>query len=222
MKNLSLIIIATVFSVGLISVAGCNIGNFGGVEDSGDAKSEMRNVSDFKKIEAGGAVNLVIDAQKEFSVEIEADDNLLPLIKTEVSGDTLKITTEEKVSPKTRISVKISMPELASLNVSGASKADVANVKTDSLELEASGASKINVSGEAVKLKSEANGASGIDAENLIVTDADVTASGASKTTVSATNDLKADASGASNIYYVGEPKNIAPKSSGASSVTKK
>lgn len=222
MKKLSIIIIVTIISVCLIFAVGCNTGGFRGVEGSGNEKSEMRNLSGFKKIEAQGAVSLVVDAQKDFSVEIEADDNLLPLIKTEVSGDTLKISTEERISPKTKISVKISMPELASLNISGASKAEVANVKTDSLKLEASGASKINISGEANKLESDATGASSIDAESLMVTDANVKASGASNTTVSATTDLNADASGASKIYYTGEPKNLSPKSSGASSVKKK
>ena len=47
-------------------------------------------------------------------------------------------------------------------------------------------------------------------------------ASGASNATVSASNDLKVDASGASKISYTGEPKNIKQNSSGASSVTKK
>ena len=68
----------------------------------------------------------------------------------------------------------------------------------------------------------DASGASTIDAENLKVEDADVEASGASSATVSATNDLKVDASGASKISYNGEPKSIKQNSSGASSVTKK
>lgn len=222
MKKLGLIVFVIALSIGLFFATGCNVGNLGSVQGSGNAKSEKRNVSGFKQIEAGGAVTLEIDAQKDFSVELEADDNLLPLIKTEVSGDTLKISTEDRISSKTKIIVKISMPELTSLDISGASGAVVSNVKTDSLKLEASGASKIKISGEANNLESGANGASGIDAEGLTVNDADVVASGASNITVSAANNLKADASGASTILYTGEPKNVEPTSSGASSVKKK
>lgn len=222
MKKLSLIMFVTALSIGLFSAIGCNFGNLTGVQGSDNAKSEKRNVSGFKQIEAGGAISLEIDAQKDFNVEVEADDNLLSLIKTEVSGDTLKISTEDRISSKTKIVVKISMPELTSLNISGASGAVVSNVKTDSLKLEASGASKIKISGEANNLESDATGASGIDAENLMVNDADIEATGASNTTVSAANNLKADASGASTILYTGEPKNVEPKSSGASSVKKK
>ena len=74
----------------------------------------------------------------------------------------------------------------------------------------------------AKELIADASGASTIDAENLKVENADVEASGASKATISATNDLKVDASGASKISYIGEPKNIKQNSSGASSVIKK
>ncbi|MEP7039624.1 MAG: head GIN domain-containing protein [Acidobacteriota bacterium] len=222
MKKLGLIVFVSALSIGLFSAIGCSFGNLTGVQGSGNAKSEKRNVSGFKEIEAGGAITLEIDAQKDFSVEVEADDNLLSLIKTEVSGDTLKISTEDKISSKTKIIVKISLPELTSLDISGASGAVVSNVKTGSLKLEASGASKIKISGEANSLESDASGASGIDAEGLRIEDAVVVASGASNTTVSAVNDLKADASGASTIYYTGEPKNVEPKSSGVSSIKKK
>lgn len=226
MKKPGLFVFAAALIIGVIFSGGCGFAGFngfsGGVQGSGTAKTEQRNVSGFSKVVAGGAVHLEITAQKDFSVTIEADDNLLSLIKTEANGDTLKIYSEGKISPRTKTTVKISMPEIKDLDVSGASTAIVSNAKTDSLGLDASGASKIKIDGEAKDLKSDASGASGIDAENLLVEDADVGASGASSSTVSATNELKADASGASTIYYTGEPKNLNQKSSGASSVKKK
>jgi len=222
MKKIKLIIFAFALSVGIIFAAGCNYGNLVGIQGSGNIKSEKRNVSDFTEVKAGGAISLEITAQKDFSVEVEADDNLLSQIKTEVSGDTLKITTQDRISPRNKIRVKISMPALNGLDISGASEAVVTNVKTDSLKLEASGASSIKIAGEANSLESNASGASKIDAENLNVEDANVEASGASTSIISATNELQADASGASTIYYTGEPKSFSPKTSGASSVKRK
>ncbi len=225
MKKFSFSVFAPALAVGLL-FSGCGFAGFngvgGGVQGSGTAKTEQRSVSGFSKINAGGAVHLEITTQKDFAVSIEADDNLLSLIKTDVSGDTLKIYSEGRISPKTKINVKISIPELKDLDISGASTAVASGVKTDSLELGASGASKIKIDGEAKELKSDASGASGIDAEGLTVENADVQASGASSSTFSATNELKADASGASTIYYTGEPKNLNQKSSGASSIKKK
>ena len=225
MKKIGLVVFIFALSIALAFSTNCSFGSFSnlsGVQGSGTSKSETRNLSGFTKIDTGGAINIEVAVQKDFSVVVEADDNLLTNIKTEVSGDTLKIYSEDRISPKTRINVLISMPELDGLDISGASSGNVANVNADSLELKASGASKIKINGKAKELNADASGASTIDAESLKAENADVQASGASKAVVSATNELKADASGASKISYVGEPKNIEQNSSGASSVSKR
>ena len=222
MKKLGFTIFLSAFLIGLISVVSCSVADLGSSAGSGNIKTEKRDVSGFTKINAGGAVTLQIDAQKEFSVEVQADDNLLSFIKTEVSGDTLKISVKDKISSKSKILVKISMPAITSLDVSGASGAVVSNVKADSIELEASGASKIKINGETSDLKIESTGASGVDAEGLAAGNAKVSAGGASNATVSVSNNLIADAFGASSIYYTGDPKNVEPKSSGASSIKQK
>ena len=217
-----LLIYSIALTIGLALALGCNVVNIGGIKGSGNAKSEIRNASGFKKIEAGGAVNLEISVQKDFSVEVEADDNLLEYVKTEMDGDTLIISTKDRISPKTKINIQISLPELVDLNVSGASSAAAIGVKTDSLKLDASGASKIKIDGEVKSLEAEASGASGIDAENLKTENAKVDSSGASSVTVSPTNELDSVASGASRIIYTGEPQNIKQNASGASSIKKK
>jgi hypothetical protein len=220
-----MLIFISALAVGLIFSTNCRIGRFSdlsGIQGSGTAKSEARAVSGFTKVDAGGAVNIEIVAQKNFSVAVEADDNLLANIKTEVSGDTLKIYSEDTISPKTPINVKISMPAIEGLDLSGASSGSVSSVKADALELKASGASKIRIDGASRKLTANASGASTIDGESLQTQDADVEASGASRATVAATGELNVEASGASKITYVGEPKNLKQNSSGASSVTKK
>lgn len=226
MKKTSLTIFISALAVGLLFSANCNfnpVKNLTGVKGSGTSKTEQRNVSDFTEIEANGAVNLEIDAaQSNFSVTVEADDNLLQFIKTEVSGDKLKVYSEGKISPTVRLNVKISMPALESLDINGASSAKVANVKADSLDLKANGASEIIISGEAKELKADANGASKINADNLRAEDAEVEANGASSATVLAIDDLKLEASGASKISYLGDPKNVKQNSSGASSISKK
>lgn len=228
MKKIGLIVFLVTLTLGSILAFKSSIGKFqvfknvGSVKGSGVPKTENRNISGFEAIKASGAVQVEVTAQKDFAVEVEADDNLLGHVKTEVNGNTLKIYSEGKISTKSAIKVRISMPEIKAVYISGASNAIVTNVKSDNLTLEASGASKIKVDGEAKTLVSEASGASGIDAENLSAENANVEANGASKTTVSATNELKADASGASTIYYTGEPKNVFSKNSGASSVKRK
>lgn len=216
----------TVFVIVILLIAltaGCSkIGNIGGIKGSGNVKTESRSASGFKEIKAENAVELEITVQKDFSLTIEADDNLLDQVKTEVSGNTLKISTRDSITSKNKIKVKISLPELTDLDLSGASTANVSGVKTDSLELNASGASRIKIEGEVKSVDATASGASGIDAENLKTENAKANASGASHVTVSPTGDLNAEASGASTVTYTAEPKSIKQNASGASTIKKK
>ena len=193
--------------------------NFGGVKGSGNVQNEKRNLADFKTIEVGGIFEVEVTAQKEFSVEVEADDNLLQYIKTEVHNGTLEISTEKRISPKERIRVRISAPNIERLEVSGASKLSLANVKNDALRVDASGASKIKVDGETRNLEVELSGASRLDAENLKAENVSVDGSGASSASVNVSGDLKADLSGASKVTYSGNPRNLEKSTSGASSV---
>ena len=225
MKKFGLIIFIFALSIGLSFSTNCNFGtisNLSGVQGSGISKTEKRNETGFTKIDAGGAVNVEVSVGNAFAVEVQTDDNLLANIKTETSGDTLKIYSEDRISPKTSVLVRVSMPKIEHFEVSGASSGNLSNVKADDLELKASGASKIKIGGTANELNADANGASTIDAEDLRTENAKIKASGASKATVSAANDLNINASGASRITYTGEPKNLRQNSSGASSITKK
>lgn len=195
---------------------------FSKIKGSGNAQTEKRDLAGFSSIKAGGAITVEVAAQKDFAVEVEADDNLLQNIKTEVRGDTLRIYTEGRISTRTPIRVRIAMPQIESLDISGASKGTLTNVKNDSLVVEASGASKITVDGETKELRGDLSGASRLDAENLKTENVYIDASGASSAVVYALGEINANASGASSIRYAGEPKNVESKSSGASSVKRK
>ncbi len=211
---------ANLFSWGKTSAKIFNFSvNFGGVKGSGNVQTEKRSVADFNAIEAGGIFDVEVIAQKEFSVEVEADDNLLQFIKTEVEGETLRLSTEKSISTKSRIRVRISAPNIENLKVSGASKLSLTNLKNDSLKVDASGASKIKVDGETGNLEVELSGASRLDAENLKSENVNVDGSGASRASVNVAGDLKADLSGASKVTYTGNPRNLEKSTSGASSV---
>lgn len=207
------------FSFGF-NMPGINV--FSKVKGSGNIQIQKRDVSGFSNVKAGGAIIIDVAAQRDFGVEVEADDNLLEFIKTEVKGETLKIYTEESISTRNPIRVRIAMPQIESFDVSGASTGTLTNVKNESLWIDASGASKIKIDGEARELIVDLSGASRLDAENLKAENVTVEASGASSAAVVALNDLNAAASGASNIRYAGEPKSVTKSSSGASSVRQK
>src|SRR5690242_3992270 len=102
MKRIIWIILLIVVAV---AFSGCKFGR--GIAGSGNRKSEKRDVKSFNAIDTSGAYEVNVTCQKPASVEIEADDNILPLIKTEVRDGTLFVSSEQEFhsskSPTLRI-----------------------------------------------------------------------------------------------------------------------
>ena len=196
--------------------------NCGGEHGSGNVRTEKRSVTGFKSVDVGGVFQVEVVAQKEFGVEVIADDNLLPLIKTEVDGSTLRIETTSRISPSSTVKIRVFAPDIDKLRVSGVANVAVTDLKNEAFAVDSSGASKIAVSGETSKLTIDVSGASKIDAENLKAGTASIDSSGASKISVNVSGELKTDLSGASKVVYSGTPTNVVTKKSGASSVSQK
>lgn len=192
------------------------------VHGSGNVASEKRDLNDFSGIDVSGIFEVEVVSQKDFNVEIEADDNLLPQIKTEVRNGILRISSEDDIKTKNSIRIRISAPDIDRIEVSGATKFSLADLKNDELKLDISGVSKVRLSGVTGNLSAEISGASHVNAENLKAVTATVEASGASHVEVNVSDELVADASGASKINYVGSPKNTRKNSSGVSSINGK
>lgn len=231
MKKIGLVIFIITLSVGYIVARtfgfagpGFNISINKKVHESGVSINEKRDVAGFDSIETSGAITVEVVSQKDFDVSVEADENILPYIKTKVDGDTLRIYREGRFSfyGNSNVVVRVAMPEVKRIDLSGASKAGITGVKEESLELQCSGASKINIAGEVSNLTADISGASNVDAEALKADKAEIGATGASKMNLSVVSYLNADASGASSITYTGEPENVEKNVSGASRVTKK
>jgi hypothetical protein len=207
-----------------LSLAGCS--HLRGLKNqiigSGVIKTETRIISSFTSIDASGAFDVEVVCQKEPSLEIEGDDNLLPLITTEVHGSTLTIKPEKAFSVKRSIRVRISVPNIEYISSSGATSFRVSNVKNDKMKIEASGASSFDIAGETVALDLALSGATKIDTETLHAARVRISLSGAGKAIVFASEELDADVSGAGSVTYAGNPKTVNKKVSGVGSVSKK
>ena len=225
------------------SLAGCDAmtKSFGGVVGSGVLKEETRTVTDFKAIEVNNAFTVNVTIGEKTSLKISADDNLMPLIATEVADGVLKIRyTENKVvSPKTPSVVTIVMPSLNRVRLAGASTLDATVAKTDDFEAKAEGASTLVISGidcqsvnglakgaSKITLKGQARsgdlsaqGASTLSTSDLTLETAKVKLDGASTGTVKATQAIEGSASGACTLSVQGNPKDRRVTSSGASTV---
>lgn len=217
------VVVSNMFSFGRTTSKLFNFSfNFKGVEGSGNVSNERRDLSGFHAIDVGGVYQVEVTAQKDFSVEIEGDDNLLSLVETRVENGTLYIESEQRIAPKSSIKVRISAPNIDDLDVSGAAGVTVNDLNNKQLTIDSSGASRITVGGKTTKLSVDVSGATRVDAEKLTADDANVDASGASNVVLTVNGNLTADASGASHISYAGSPKDVKKNTSGAGNVSPK
>src|SRR5882762_4844179 len=93
-------------------VAGCHNGILNRVSGSGNRQKQKRDVASFNSISYNGAFDVDIVCQQPVSLEIEGDDNILPLVGTEVSNNVLHIKNLRDYSVSEPIRLKISVPNL--------------------------------------------------------------------------------------------------------------
>jgi len=233
MKKIGFIIFVIALAVGLAVSSLFSFGratgklfNFdigsGGTSGSGHIASEKRDLSGFNAIEVGGTFQVEIVAQKDFDVEVTGDNNLLPLIKTEVDGGVLRIQRDGRMSPTKPILIRVSAPDINSMEISGAAAVTAGGLKNNRTSVELSGKSDLKIAGQTDNFVVELTGASYLDAENLNAVDATVDTSGASSVLVNATGKLTADASGASTVTYIATPTNLVKSSTGAATISQK
>jgi hypothetical protein len=179
---------------------------FNQVRGSGNRQRQTRPVAPFTSISTEGAFEIEIVSQKPFALKIEGDDNILPLIGTDVSGSVLYIKNRRGYSVSQPIRIAISVPDLEGLASSGAGRLKVTGLKNEKFEVDINGAPAIEVSGETNLLKIKANGAGTIDTHRLRAANADVNSNGVSNIALYARDQLDVVVSGPSHVTYEGSP----------------
>jgi hypothetical protein len=212
---------------------------------SGNVVTQEEAIFDFDKVDISHSFEVDIKRGENFSVIIRVDDNLVEHLQVEKFGSTLRIGLKDSrafIINNATLEAEVTMPELIGLDISGASRATITKFKsTEELILDISGSSSLrgdiesgdaslnlsgssdaNLTGSAGNLTLDASGSSDVDLSDFPVADAKIDASGASTVTVNASGRLDVEASGASNVYYLGDPSMGTIDTSGASSVESK
>lgn len=205
---------------------------------SGNIITEKRQTGDFDAISASGGIQVELK-NGSTSVQVEADDNILPYLYTRVSGGKLKIYLREHLSiSNAHIKVYISASGITSLNASSASEirgTDVlsgvdkleldvssagrinAEVDAPQVSIESSSAGEINVKGRTKSLKASCSSAGNIHASDLFSETTQVEASSGSQADVRASVSIHGNASSGGDINYWGGGNTVLNTSSGGS-----
>lgn len=197
---------------------------------SGKVITEKRSVGNFTSIDLTCSADLQLVQGSPLAVSVEGEENIVPLIKTAVSGGTLHIDTEANTSILTTraLTVYVTVPDLDSVRLTGSGDADISEWKAGSLQLETSGSGDIvfgtlqagSISartsgsgditihgGQADSQSIRTSGSGDYKAGSLQSGAAEVVTSGSGDVTVWVDSELTATTSGSGDIAYYGSPR---------------
>lgn len=127
---------------------------------SGNIVTEIRKTGSFDAISVGGSFEVEVKTGDVTSVVVEADDNIMKYIETRVSGNTLKIETEDLHNySDVHMKVFVTVPSLSSISASGSAEVVADNILTSSSKLtfKASSSSSISAEVNAPEIESDAS-----------------------------------------------------------------
>jgi hypothetical protein len=202
----------------LVISSGCML-NFNSIPGSGISATENRTVGDFHAISVSGTADAVVTVGGEKSVTVTFDDNLLEIVRTEVSGGELRIWTEGNYNSKVGLDIQVTVPSLDKATVSGVGDLVVTGVSGPSLKVDVSGVGEAKISGEVDSLDVSVSGTGDAKLKDLVAKSVTVDASGVGGAEVYASESVDADASGTSDIKIYGNPENVKKDASGIGDV---
>jgi len=208
-----------------------NIGGFNRVVGSGKLQTETRNVTGFQGIALRSSMKLVLRQGTREGVELRADDNLLPLIETEVVDRNgvptleLRMKRGTSFSTSSTIVATIDLITLRALSISGSGEvvgdalktpalaiaiSGSGNVKlkqlaTEDLSAKVSGSGDLEFAGRTGKLGVSISGSGDVNSRALEADDVSVSVAGSGDANVTARKTLNISIAGNGSVTYAGD-----------------
>lgn len=212
-------------------------------QGSGHSATETRTVAEFQAIGVSGSMDLVVRQGAAQSVQVQADDNLLPLLETVVEGNGLQVRWKKGQSIYTRAKVLVTVvvPKLTGLAVAGSGDVRLETFSTPTLQLSLSGSGDArldalttedlgvrisgsgDVSGKGTtgKLKVSIAGSGDVRLSDLRADDVSVSIAGSGDAAVNAQKTLQVSIAGSGDVTYTGNAQ-VKSSVAGSGSVTRK
>ena len=202
-----------------------------------------REVAGFDEIELKGIGSLFVEQGDREYLHVEAADEVLAAIRTEVVGTRLVISYDWTsglllLGSASPIDFYVGVKDLKALAVSGSGSVTGHGLVADELSIDISGTASVDLgvtvnelmcrvagsgeftlSGLAVHQELRLSGASSYQARDLTSRDIDMDIAGAGKAVVRVSHNLDVSVSGAVSVAYIGDPK-VSQTIAGAGKVT--
>lgn len=190
------------------------------IRGNGNIHILERKISPFRKVEVSGTIQLSLTLGSEaFEAFIIADENILPLILTEIVGDVLHIYSREPFTMRSQPHVNLAAPEVLEVAASGSSDVTVHEINQSEIALSASGSGDITATGHARNAKLRVSGSGSIRCVSLDTDDLDAITCGSGSVKATAKSNASLKVSGSGDIQVWGSPQSVQSNRSGSGSI---
>ncbi|MCF7841909.1 MAG: DUF2807 domain-containing protein [Lentisphaeria bacterium] len=210
------------------------------VDGSGSMVTTQRQVTPFTEIEASGKLDMELVADSLCTISIEAQENLVPYIRTEVKNHRLIISTTAPLRSTSPVRVMVTLPAIARLEVSQFGKisatgplpaeeftAVIRKSGTIAMELSTKTARLFLTDTEIVRIKGTTHtveatlyGRAILDSRALTATVGRAHVYGPSQCSIFASKVLFANVDGPGEIIYYGQPEELNRQVNGPGQIT--
>jgi hypothetical protein len=191
------------------------------VVGNGTVAHDVRQVGVVSGLEVSGPLEVTVRVGPAPSLVVDADSNLLPLIRSEVSGGALRVWVEGSVRSANSIKVSYTTPSLTQLQTSGSGRLTVNDLNGEALQLSKSGSGSATLTGRVSNLDVRHSGSGEINANGVRSGSARVVQSGSGHTGLGPVqgNDLSVTVSGSGSVQASGVANAVSARTSGSGSV---
>lgn len=175
---------------------------------SGNIITVEREVSNFSRIQINMGADLVLTQTGEANLAVEADDNFMTYIETEVSGDRLVVSTPDNINLEATqpIQLTVTFDDLREIEINGRSAITAENIDLDALTVRFSGSGSTTLAGVVNHQTITIRGMATINNANLVSQRVMIDISGSGTIEVNAEETLDVSIAGTGNIRYTGDP----------------
>lgn len=183
--------------------AGCS-----STDGSGNIKTETRTINGVSSVSLVGDGMLEIEQTGTDSLTITADDNILPLLSSEVRDGELKLGVKNlaNINETKQIQYKLTVKGLTGLSLAGDAEADVKRLATDHLKVNITGDGNIHIDGTADEQSITIIGDGKYDGAKLASKTASVSITGDGNLDIAVSEKLDVKILGDGKINYTGDP----------------
>lgn len=200
---------AVVGALSLLLLAGCGVSLPGGTSGTGAVKTETRTVSGFTAVELGGNGDVTVQQNGTESLNISAEENLLPLLTSEVVDGTLKLGVKDgaRIDSTQPITYQVTVKNLTGLDVGGSGNQTITGVTTSSLRVRVAGSGAVTASGTADAQDIQMAGSGTYRGSGLTSKTASVNSAGSGTAELTVSDRLDVKIIGSGTVTYSGSPQ---------------